>query len=56
MQHELNELDLLDSGDDTTEATAAPTEADVQHLLAEANRTWEVLEHDLGKYHHHPAA
>ncbi|MFI5268051.1 MAG: hypothetical protein ACHQ7M_11805 [Chloroflexota bacterium] len=56
MQHEPNELDLLSSEEKAKEPAETMTEADVQHLLAEANRTWDVLEHDLGKYHHHPAA
>lgn len=31
-------------------------EAELKHLLDEANRTWDVLQHDLEGLPHHPAA
>jgi hypothetical protein len=37
-------------------SSSAVTDFDVRHLLEEANRTWDVLQHDLPEWPHHPAA
>ncbi|HVA26342.1 MAG TPA: hypothetical protein VMW62_18355 [Chloroflexota bacterium] len=55
MQQEPGDLQRLRSEKTKAPATAM-TEGEVVRLLAEAHRTWDVLEHDLGEQHHHPAA
>jgi hypothetical protein len=56
MQPEANNLDRVSAAMQRNEPATRVTEADVKHLREEANRTWDVLQHDLEGYPHHPAA
>ena len=49
--------DSQTAGETGQPPSAAPlvTEVDIQHLLAEAGRTWNVLEHDLTGHWGHQA-